>query len=135
MSDGSCTAVLDASALLAVLNDEPGAEVVLEYLPGALVSTVNVAEVAGKLLEAGVPEDDVRAVLTEAGIRVIPFEEEEAVLVGALRRRTRRAGLSLGDRACLALALTRDLPAVTTDSAWKRVDVGVRVVVARGPCP
>lgn len=131
MTERSRRAVLDASAVLALLHDEPGADVVAGYLVGASVSAVNVAEILGKLLETGIPDAEAAAVLLEIGLDVIPFDEQQAHLAASLRRRTRRAGLSLGDRACLALALTLDLPAVTTDTAWKRAKIGVPVVVAR----
>jgi PIN domain nuclease of toxin-antitoxin system len=125
------SAVLDASALLALLQDEPGAEVVATALPDACVSAVNLAEVVTKLNEAGVPAPDVRDVVEALALEVVPFEEEAAYRVGSLRPATRRAGLSLGDRACLALAAARKAPAWTTDRAWKRLKIDVEVRLIR----
>ena len=122
--------VLDASALLALLQDEPGAERVLESLPGALISSVNFSEVVAKLAELGMPETDIRLALT-LGLEVAPFDEALAVAAGTLRPATRSAGLSLGDRACLALARARSLPALTTDRAWQDLDVDAAVEVIR----
>jgi PIN domain nuclease of toxin-antitoxin system len=118
--------VLDASAVLALLQDEPGSERVLESLPGALICSVNLSEVVAKLTELGMPEPDIRLALS-LGLEVVAFDEALAYSAGALRPVTRSAGLSLGDRACLALARSRSLPALTTDRAWR--DTGVDTVV------
>lgn len=123
-------AVLDASALLALLQDEPGCSRVLEVLPGALICSANLSEVVAKLTEWGMPDEDISRALT-LGLEIIPFDETLAFEAGFLRRITRRAGLSLGDRACLALAHSRSLPALTTDRAWTTVDAGVDVVLIR----
>jgi len=122
--------VLDASALLALLQDEPGGDRVLESLPGGLISSVNLSEVVAKLAELGMPESDIRLALS-LGLEVVPFDEALAFSAGALRPATRAAGLSLGDRACLALAQSRSLPALTTDRAWRDIDIDVEVEVIR----
>jgi ribonuclease VapC len=124
--------VLDASALLAVMLEEPGAEKVRELLPGALIGAVNLAEVVAKLQERGAPDENIDRNIARLSLSVIPFDAALAMAAGKLRVRTRDAGLSLGDRACLALALARGLAAVTTDRGWAAVDVGATVVVARG---
>jgi len=121
--------VLDGSALLVLLNREPGTEQVAEALPGAIISAINLAEVIGKLTEAGMPEETLREALDGLNLEVVPFDEADAYAVGSLRAPTRRAGLSLGDRACLALAAKLDRPALTTDRAWKRVRSGATVRV------
>lgn len=123
--------VLDASALLAVMFGERGAEAVLEALPGAVIGAVNLAEVVAKLQERGVPEAEIDRDIAELDLPVIPFDEVQAMAAGKLRARTRSHGLSLGDRACLALAATRRVPAITTDRGWAELDIGVEVVVAR----
>jgi len=110
--------VLDASALMAAL-------------PNAIVSAVNYAEVVGKLIERGVPEDVVRASLGALSLDIVDFDADQAHIAGALRRMTRHLGLSLGDRACLALAMHRTAVALTTDSVWAEVDVGVTVELIR----
>ena len=121
--------VLDSSAVLAVLQREPGGEEVADYLPGAFVSSVNLSEVAGKLMETGLPETEARRAVDALGLVPVPFDPEDAWATGRLRVLTRRAGLSLGDRACLALAFARRVPAVTTDRAWRRLGLGAAVKV------
>jgi PIN domain nuclease of toxin-antitoxin system len=111
-------AVLDSSAVLALLFNEPGADAVKSALPGALLSTVNLVEVITKLREKGLPADAARAATEILGAEIIDFDTEQACLTGDLRSSTRSAGLSLGDRACLALARLRNLPAITADTAW-----------------
>ena len=123
--------VLDASALLAVLNQEAGAEEVLPLLSGALMSAVNWSEVVQKALARGVAVGPRMRLDVEAiGVRILPFEVGDADLTAQLWRSAPRAGLSLGDRACLALARQRDGVAVTADRAWAELalDVPVRVV-------
>ncbi len=124
--------VLDASALLALLNREPGSEQVANVVAeGAAISAVNLSEVAAKLCEVGMPERLVHEVLDLLGLEVIDFDVEQAYQSGLLRALTRRAGLSFGDRACLVLARKLALPALTTDRAWEDVEVDVAVQVIR----
>ena len=121
-------AVLDASALLAYLNDEPGAEAVEEALSsGARVGAVNWAEVLSKVAEKGGDPGLLEDRLERSGVlgqalRVMPLTREDALIIGELRPLTKEAGLSLADRACLALAIRLSLPALTTDRAWKNLD-------------
>lgn len=127
------TAVLDASAAIALLRTEPGHDRVADQLRGSLISAVNYAEVVQKLAQLGsatAAED--AAVLSALGMTVAPFDAEAAVRTAHLWATTRGAGLSLGDRACLSLAAA--VPggvALTTDRAWARVDAGVRVDLIR----
>lgn len=123
--------VLDASALLAVFNDEAGAERVIERLAVATISAVNLAEVAAKLQERGMPDDRVRANIEALELTIEPFGESQAIEAGLLRAVTRSAGLSLGDRACLAFARQRGVPALTADRAWKKLDLGVLIELVR----
>lgn len=123
--------VLDASALLALLNDETGADLVGELLPQALVSSVNLAEVVTRLSLTGMPEDQIRDVVALLGLEVVPLDEEQAFQAGFLAAQTHSLGLSLGDRACLALASTVGTAAVTADRTWKDLDVGVRIQLVR----
>lgn len=122
-------AVLDASAVLAVILEEPGAGQVEALLPGAKVSAVNVGEVAAKLRDLGMPEATVETVLGGLQIEVRAHDREGALAAGFLRPATRAAGLSLGDRACLALAAALGLPAVTADRSWQSVADAVGVEV------
>lgn len=114
--------VLDATTVLALLNDEPGAAKVASLLPGAVINTVNLAEVVGKLAEAGMPEETITTVLGELGVIVIPFDE---------RPTTSRYGLSLGDRACLALGQQLGRPVLTADRMWNTVKLDVEVQLIR----
>ena len=123
--------VLDASAVLAVLNGEPGAEVVWDCLPGAHLSAVNAAEVAAKLVDGGLDAEGAGQSLERLGARVVPFEAADVVPVAHIRLATRAAGLSLGDRACLALARRLGWPALTADRQWRDIQVDVEVRLIR----
>jgi PIN domain nuclease of toxin-antitoxin system len=129
--------VLDASALLALLHDEAGAEAVEAALrDGASVSAVNWAEVLTKLADDGAGPDRSKSELEDLGllgsaIVIHPLDEELAGRIAALRRPTRAAGLSLGDRACLALAQALGAVALTSDQSWSGLRVGVEVRVIR----
>lgn len=119
--------VLDASAILALLNDEPGADLVQQALPDALVSCINLAEVVTRLTLIGMPESHVREVISYLGLDVRVFDEEQAFQTGLLAASTHARGLSLGDRACLALALACNASALTADRAWKELELPVDV--------
>ena len=123
--------VWDASALLLLLNAEPGAERLAGELGEALISAVNLSEVVAKLADAGVPEDDLREALAALPLEVAPFDEALAYVAGLLRPSTRAQGLSMGDRACLGLALATGLPVVTADRAWRTLDLGIEVRTLR----
>ncbi|MSQ11221.1 MAG: PIN domain-containing protein [Dehalococcoidia bacterium] len=124
-------AVLDASAVLALLNNEPGGDAVAATLPEALISAVNYAEVVGKLVDLGGAEPAIHETLEGLGMRVIPLDAELAFTAGLLRRESRKLCLSLADRCCLALAQTRHLPVMTTDRAWRSLKLNVEVRVLR----
>lgn len=123
--------VLDASAVLALLQAEPGAERVAEALAGAGMSAVNFSEVIAKLAERGMGEDELEEVLAAVPVEVLSFDRGQAVAAGLLRPLTREAGLSLADRACLAAAAEAGARVLTTDRAWSRLDIGVEVEVIR----
>ncbi len=112
------TAVLDASALLAYLMDEPGSGVVDRVLAESLMSSVDWAEVVQKSIAAGVDVEGIRADLQSLGLMIEPFTAEDGETAGRLWVRTRNAGLLLGDRACLSLGLRTGLPVMTCDRAW-----------------
>jgi ribonuclease VapC len=124
--------VLDSSAVLALMQREPGADAVAAVLPGALLSMVNLAEVITKLCERGVAVEVARYAIASLGIRIAEFTEEQAMLVGELRPLTRSAGLSLGDRACLALGKISGATVLTTEGVWPQiasaVDVKIQVI-------
>ena len=127
------TCVLDASAVIALLRGEPGAERVQAEIADASMCTVNLAEVAGHYARYGASHDDVHALLDPLSFKRVAFDDELAFLAGLMRPVTQRAGLSLGDRACLALAGRMAAPALTTDRIWASVagDLGVRVELLR----
>lgn len=124
--------VVDASAILALLQGEAGADVVAGILAGAALSAVNLSESAAKLEERGVPAGVAREVLLGLDLDIVPFDTELALLAAGLRERTRHHGLSLADRACLALARQRGEPVYTADRAWARLDLDIEVRLIRG---
>jgi len=121
--------VLDASAVLALMDAEPGQEAVAAVLPGALVSAVNLAEVVSKLAERGMPAAQAHADAMALGIDVVAFDGDLALDVGALRPLTRAAVLSLGDRCCLALARFYHAAVLTTEACWEPVAKAVDVTM------
>jgi PIN domain nuclease of toxin-antitoxin system len=124
--------VLDASAILALLNDEPGAEKITpELLSRATASAVNLAEVQTILVREGGDPDESWALAVDPISDVEPFTVEQARIAGTLIQKTRSLGLSLGDRACLALAIALDAPVYTTDQLWKKLKLGVPIHVLR----
>ena len=127
------TSLLDASAILAALYEEPGCNRVHEALrAGAAMSTVNVAEVSAHLRARDWRSGQVKDVFDDLGIDVLPFDRTTALLSGAYRTHTQNLGLGLSDRACLATARRARLPVLTADRAWGRVKLrGVRIVLIR----
>lgn len=123
--------VLDASAILAVLQLEAGADVVADHLANAHVSAVNVSEVVAKLIEKGQTLADARKVIDMLAFTIEDFDIALGFAAGALRRPTKPYGLSLGDRACLATAAKLAVPVLTTDRLWAKIDIGVDVKVVR----
>lgn len=126
--------VLDASVLLALLNDEPGAEIFARQprlLPNSTICAVNLSEAYGKLISLRTDPDEAWEAITAPLSEVIAFDAELARLAGRLVSSTRSAGLSLGDRACLALGIALKAPVYTADRAWKSLKVGVAIHVIR----
>ena len=124
--------VLDASVVLALLNDEPGTDKLTpELLSNAICSTVNLAEVHTKLVSEGGSPDEAWEDTLSPILEAAPFTAEHARIAGSLAAQTRALGLSLGDRACLALGLTLKAPVYTADKSWKNLKLGVRIHVIR----
>jgi PIN domain nuclease of toxin-antitoxin system len=124
--------VLDASAVLALLNLETGADkLTLELLSDTTCSTVNLAEVQSKLVSLGGAPDEAWEDTLSSIREAVPFTEEQARITGSLVAQTRALGLSLGDRACLALGLTLKAPVYTADKSWKDLKLGVKIHVIR----
>jgi PIN domain nuclease of toxin-antitoxin system len=123
--------VLDASALLALLYREPGYEVVSAHMPDCCISTVNLTEVVSRFVRDGHAGQQIWQQLRASSIEFVPFSSEQAILASHLLTRTQPYGLSLADRACIALAMLRGLPALTADRAWSQVQVGVTIQTIR----
>jgi len=124
--------VLDSSALLAVLNGEPGAEKLTpELVSIATCSTVNLAEVHSKLVSRGVTESDAWSATSYGVEEPEPFTVEHARIAGRLTSETRAFGLSLGDRACLALGIYLGAPVYTAEKSWKKLSLPISVHVIR----
>lgn len=123
--------VLDASAVLALLQKETGHEKVAAALAGARISTVNLAEVGSRLANLGRSVVQVRTMLLALGLRIVPFDQDQAFETARLRPLTRSLALSLSDRSCLALARLQKLPAMTTDRAWRNLSLGIQIAVIR----
>ena len=124
--------VFDASAILALLQQEPGAEKLTnEIRKNAVVSTVNLAEVQSKLVKMrNEPERAWEAALSSIAV-VEPYTIEQAKIAGSMIATTEKYGLSLGDRCCLALAIELKAPVYTTEQAWKNLKVGIPIHVIR----
>lgn len=123
--------VLDASAILAFLNNEPGADQVETALGDALVSSVNVVEVGTRLVDAGMPEGAAMEALQLLNLPTASFEMRTAQIAIGVRTDTRPAGLSLGDRCCLALAIQEQAIALTADRAWADLPIECTVELIR----
>ena len=124
--------VLDASAILAVIHKEPGHEkLTAGLLAKAVASAVNLAEVQSKLVARGWSCDEAWEDATSPVQQVVPFDEEHARIAGDLALHTRHLGLSLGDRACLALGMALKAPVYTADTRWRSLGLGVRVHALR----
>jgi PIN domain nuclease of toxin-antitoxin system len=123
--------ILDASALLAIMLGEAGADAVHAVLDRAKIGAVNLSEVVAKLQERGVPDDAIDQSLADLDLTIVPFDQDQAMRAGKLRLATRHAGLSLGDRACLAVADALGAVAITTDQAWTKLSLDIEIAFAR----
>lgn len=124
--------VLDASAALAVLFQEKGAERVGPLLPAAAMSAVNMAEVLAKLVRQGATPQEAREMFRALEIaEIAPFDEASAFMSSSLQPLTSSLMLSLGDRACLATGHLLGLPVITADREWARLGLGVKIRAIR----
>lgn len=123
--------VIDASVLLAAILGELTAQETERWLAGGCISAVNLSETAAKLVDHGYTADVITDMLQAMKLDVWPFDQDQAESAGLLRASTRQYGLSLGDRACLALAKALQRPAATADRAWAKLDIGIPVELIR----
>ena len=124
--------VLDASAILALLREEPGGDAVAAHVGRAAISAVNLQEVVKELLRQGATVEAARPVLDELGLALHPHNEAAAYAAAAFYSATKRHRRGLGDRSCLALGLALDLPVLTADREWRHVEVeGLKIELVR----
>ncbi len=123
--------VVDASAVLALLNQEDGSEEISQLIGNAVISSVNLSEVVAKLTDKRMTKTDIEQILSNLNLEIIPFSNQQAFRAGMLRPLTKSFGLSLGDRACLALGIALNLPVITTDGVWANLNLGVEIRVVR----
>lgn len=123
--------VLDASAILALFNQESGYEQVEQTLLNACISSVNLAEVVSKLAEKGFNRTQIELILGRLNLDTFNFDREQAIIAGSLRTKTKNLGLSLGDRACLSLAIVKKISVLTADQAWLQLNLPIDIRTIR----
>jgi ribonuclease VapC len=123
--------VLDASALIALMRKEPGRERVEREFKTSAISSVNLSEALSKFVEEGGDAEQVAAEIAKSGCEIVPASTAHAIRAAKLRPVTKSAGLSLGDRMCLALAQERSCPVLTADRSWAKIGVGVQLEFVR----
>lgn len=123
--------VADSSAVLAALFDEPGGENVKDRISSLAISAVNLAEIMTRLIDKGYSDQEVRETLDLLRTQTIAFDAEQAAEAAALRSVTKKSGLSLGDRACLALGVRSGATVLTADRAWAALDINCDIEVIR----
>ncbi len=123
--------VLDASALLALIYKEAGHEMVAQAMPKAIMSAINLSEVLAILYEEEIPESQVDLDIANLITKIIDFDQQQALIAAKLRKHTKQYGLSLGDRACLALAESLALPVLTADKHWSKLKLDLEIRMIR----
>ncbi len=123
--------VLDTSALLALLFNEPGAEKAIARGQDGVLSAVSYSEAVAKSLDHKVPMETVMQALDGLKLTLVPFDEEYALAAAALRPATRQLNFSFADRACLATAKVRKLAVLTADRDWQKADLGIKILLIR----
>lgn len=123
--------VFDSSALLAITFEEEGAEIATQALNDGIISAVNASEVITRYVDLGASEEEALTSFRAFGLEIYPFDESLAIATGLMRSATRDAGLSLGDRACLALAIREHSSVLTADRAWATLDLDIVVELIR----
>jgi ribonuclease VapC len=125
------TVVLDASAVLALIFGERGSDFVIEKAKGAQVSAVNFSEILTRVIDKNGDLIAVRDLLSRLELTIVPYDEELAIATALMRNKTRQYGLSLGDRACLALAQRHKSAVLTADHDWAKLDLGIDIRLIR----
>jgi PIN domain nuclease of toxin-antitoxin system len=125
------TYVFDASAFLAIVRDEIGADIAITRIPGAAMSAVNASEALMRGVEKGAPLELMREFLSAQHVELVPFNSELAIAAALLRPGTKHAGLSFADRACIATAIRLDATIVTADRVWATLNLGCPVELIR----
>ncbi len=123
--------ILDASALIASIYQEKGFENVDEHLSSAVISAVNLSEVASYLVKQGNSISEAQSLLKDLALEVIDFNEAQSFKVAELTKKTIKNGLSLGDRACISLGILKNLPILTADKIWKNLDLEAKIILIR----
>ncbi len=123
--------VMDASALIAFLRVEPGAEVAVKYMLRASMSAVNLSEVLETCVHKELAVNKVLALLKNWRIEIVPFDTEQATIAAEIKWQTGESTLSLAERACLALARSRGIPVLTSNREWSKLDLGIEVIQIR----
>ncbi|MEM7119364.1 MAG: type II toxin-antitoxin system VapC family toxin [Chloroflexota bacterium] len=122
---------MDASALLAYLFRESGHEEVKKHLDDCCISTVNLSEVIGRFTRDGHKADEVLERISATNIEIVPFSASHSAIVATLLPQTKSLGLSLADRACLALAKEQEVEALTADRVWQQMELGIKIKLIR----
>lgn len=123
--------VLDASAVLALLYDEPGKEIVLDHALGAQLVSVNLSEILTRVIDKGGDQHEVQALVERLQFEIVAFGKDLAIAAAKLRQATKHIGASLGDRACLAFTASSGLPVLTADQKWAKLDLGLDIRMIR----
>lgn len=132
MSNSDQYVILDASALITLLSEENGHEIVASVLPKSIMSSVNIAEVAKYLIEKrGFTKEEVANIIQSLVETIIPFDTNLALISADIIRHTRSLGLSLGDRACLALAISTGYTVYSSDRIWSQLELNCKIVFIR----
>lgn len=123
--------VIDTSAIMSILLDEQGQDVAANLAPGAIISSVNFAEIITKCIEKAVPPGVAQDYIRDSNIDVVEFTAQHAILVGELFKVARKGVLSLGDRACIATAIKRGATIVTADRVWAELNLPCKIELVR----
>lgn len=123
--------IMDSSALLALIGNEKGADKVMQYLSRAKMSTVNVSESIATLINKGTTFQEAESIVDSLLHKRIPFSDTQSKVAAEIVKETKKHGLSLGDRACLSLALVEKLPVLTADKIWANLKLGVKIILIR----